>query len=94
MYSYVSDLHPQDAKTFLVKFADDTYLIVGAEMRHTVQQEIDGVKRWAESHNLRLNATNSRELLVTRGGRWRSPRGQMERVDQLRILGVVVFSDL
>ena len=55
---------------------------------------MDGVKRWAESNNLRLNATKSRELLVTRGRSPGPPLIWVKRVDQLRILGVVISSNL
>src|SRR6218665_828307 len=74
-----------------------TTLIVGARMRSTLQEELDGVAHWAANNNLRLNTTKSREMLIPRGGRWRTevpPPLVMERVGSLRILGVTIASDL
>ena len=52
-----SDLHPLHKENLYVKFADDTYLLVGSNMRHTVCEELDGVKKWAE---LKLNTDKSK----------------------------------
>src|SRR6218665_3361735 len=74
-----------------------TTLIVGARMRSTLQEELDGVAHWAANNNLRLNTTKFREMLIPRGGRWRTevpPPLVMERVGSLRILGVTIASDL
>src|SRR6218665_1672801 len=74
----------------------DTYQN-GARMRSTLQEELDGVAHWAANNNMRLNTTKSREMLIPRGGRWRTevpPPLAMERVGSLRILGVTIASDL
>src|SRR6218665_2422673 len=66
-------------------------------MRSTLQKELDGVAHWAANNNLRLNTAKSREMLIPRGGRWRTevpPPLAMERVGSLRILGVTIASDL
>ena len=66
-------------------------------MRHTVCEELDGVKKWAESNNLKLNTDKSKEMLVPKGGRWtvaEPPPLGMERVSELKIRGVLFTNDL
>ena len=94
---YVSDLHPRNAINIFVKFADDTYLIVGSSMRHTVQDELLGVQQWAETNNLRLNTNKSKEMIVVGSGRMHGPMPPpvgMERVEALKILGVWISAKL
>jgi hypothetical protein len=92
-----SDLHPIYAKNKIVKYADDTYLIIGAEMRDTVRAELDGIRTWATQNNLKLNTSKSREMLIARGGKWKvapPPLLDMERVASMVILGVTIRDDL
>src|SRR6218665_3840258 len=84
-------------ETLYVKFADDTYLLIGSNMRHTVCEELDGVKKWAELNNLKFNTDKSKEMLVPKSGRWTVPEPLllgMERVSELKILGVLFTNDL
>src|SRR6218665_4169736 len=79
----------------MMKYADDTYLMVGSRHISTAQKEFENISRWAELNNLKLNATKTKELIVFR----RRPsvafdhpepfiRGA-ERVATMRVLGVV-----
>ena len=84
-----SDLHPHHKENLYVKFADDIYFLVGANTRHTVCEELDGVKKWAELSNLKLNTDKSKEMLVQKSGRWTVPEPPplgMERVSELKSL--------
>src|SRR6218665_1777405 len=61
--------------------------------------ETEGVHRWATKNNLRLNFSKSREMLIVRGGRWWVPHpppfgNGIVRVDNMKILGVTIRSDL
>src|SRR6218665_2988726 len=92
-----SDLHPHHKENLYVKFADATYLLVGSNMRHTVCEEFDGVKKWAELNNLKLNTDKPKQMLVPKSGRWTVPEPPplgMERVYELKILGVLFTNDL
>jgi len=84
-----SDLHPVNQQNIIVKYADDTYLIVGASRRTTVQAELDHISTWAARNNLRLNATKSRELLIHRRRNFELPPpiAEVERVASMKILG-------
>lgn len=57
-----SDRRPVNARNRIVKYSDDTYVILGASKRVTVQEELNNVAAWAAPNNLKLNATKSREI--------------------------------
>src|SRR6218665_1630448 len=57
-----SDLHPVHDHNVIVKFADDTYLIVPGFKRDTTNKELEGIQHWASLNNLKLNPiTNLRK---------------------------------
>jgi len=47
----------------MVKFADDTYLIIPASNRGSCDEEKQHVGDWASSNNLRLNHVKSMEIV-------------------------------
>ena len=49
----------------IVQFADDTYLIVPGSKRDrpTINEELEGIHRWALLNNLMLNPNKSKETL-------------------------------
>ena len=63
-----SDLQPVHQQNKIVKYADDTYLIVPASMRPTLTTELDAIETWATHNHLKLNAISL--------GRWCSSDGQ------------------
>ena len=60
-----ADLQVANAGNELVKFADDTYLIIPADNIHTRAEEIENIETWARNNNLTLNKSISKNL----GGR-------------------------
>src|SRR6218665_100422 len=55
------------------------------------------LKKWAELNNLKHNTDKSKEMLIPKSGRWAVPEPPplgMERVSQLKILGVLFTNDL
>jgi len=50
-----ADLKPVHRSNKVVKFADDTYMIVPADNSETCVTELSHVNDWAERNNLRLN---------------------------------------
>ena len=56
------DLKPLHANNSLVKFADDTYLVVPAECANSRAAELDNIAAWA-AKNLQLNKLKTREVL-------------------------------
>jgi len=58
-----SDLRPIHAGNEIVKFADNTYLIVPASNTDTSPEELDHVQNWATDNNLQLNCKKSIEMV-------------------------------
>lgn len=97
--SYVvtgSDLRPLTPGNSMVKFADDTYLIIPASNHRSCAEEINHVGDWASSNHLRLNHVKSMEIVFV------SPRSRravdipspavptIPRVEEIKALGVTI----
>ena len=97
--SYVvtaSDLHPVSPGNCMVKYADDTYLIIPAVNAHTCAAEIASVEAWAANNNLTLNRLKSVEIVFV------APRSRravlipppavhgFQRVETIKMLGVTI----
>jgi len=52
----------------IVKFANDTYLLVGSNHLSTATEEFEHISAWAMKNNLHLNPNKTRELIVVRKG--------------------------
>ena len=84
----------------LVKFADDTYIVIPARCSDTRSAEIDGVEHWARANNLQMNRAKSKEIIIfvdTRRKRKAlepSPLPGVARVTTLKILGVTLTTTL
>ena len=64
--SYVanaSDLKAVTPGNQLVKFADDTYLVIPASNVDSRSAEVDNIETWARTNNLTLNRTKSKEIV-------------------------------
>jgi len=57
-----ADLKSSHPGSSLVKFADDTYLVVPSVNAGTRQQKMDNIATWAAANNLKLNALKSIEI--------------------------------
>ena len=96
--SYVvnaGDLKTKHAQNKLVKFADDTYLIVPSSMEGTRMEEISNISEWATRNNLTLNNSKTVEIIFSR------PRSRraitppalipgIARSDSMKMLGVTI----
>src|SRR6218665_769720 len=95
-----SDLLPIYAFNALMKYADDLYLFIGSSNISTATEEFSRTSQWADVNNLRLNPLNTRELIVLKSSyrRVNPPTNSVicgsEHVQYLRVLGVVISSDL
>src|SRR6218665_3100335 len=72
------------------------YLLVGSAMVHTVKEEFDNIKSWAAKNNLKIHPNKTKKIIFYRR---RYDRAQCssephisgaERVDALRVLGVIL----
>ena len=91
-----SDLRPITHGNLMVKFADDSYLIVPAANVQSCADEIAHVENWATENNLRLNRINSVEIAFV--SPWSQRAGKIpppavpgfERAESIKVLGVTV----
>jgi len=80
----------------VVKFADDTYVIVPAENSETCATKLSHVNDWAERNNLRLNCAKTKEMVFKAKGKRECaaqiplPCDGIERVSSLTALRVVI----
>ena len=91
------DLMPLTRGNQLVKYADDTYLIVPASNSSSIPAERENISVWALQCNLKINTSKTYEMIVKRKGKLHgliSPPliPDIKRVNCLKILGVT-FSD-
>src|SRR6218665_2806929 len=60
-----SDLHAKRPPNSMMKYADDSYLLVGSRQISTVNEEFSHIKAWAASNNLQLNPLKPESSLST-----------------------------
>jgi len=93
-----SDLHPTCPLNIMLKYADDTYVIVPSVNSHLLHSEIQHICDWAESNNLKLNVSKSTEIIFTSPHfketklPFPPPTPTITRLNRLTVLGVVVSS--
>ena len=97
--SYVvnaADLKPLHDGNKIVKYADDTYLLIPAVNSDKTQEELDHIERWACLNNLQLNRKKTVEIIFTRRAAGGKPIITpptligITRVNSLVILGVLI----
>jgi len=100
-YLETSDLQTVNPGNLMVKYADDTYLVIPACNVQSRAAELDNVEAWAEKNNLRLNRRKSVEIIFTEGRCRRQCRvippphlPEVTRVTKLKTLGVTISSSL
>ena len=81
----------------MVKFADDTYVIVLAQKSETCATELSHDNDWAERNNLRLNCAKIKEIVFQAKGKRGCtaqiplPCDVIERVSSLTALSIVML---
>lgn len=92
-----ADLKPLYNNNKMIKYADDTYLIIPEANINTTIDELANIESWSKVNNLRLNITKSIEVIFKkpRSSRNSPPRIEnIERHDNIKILGVHMNSNL
>jgi len=95
-----ADLWPIRPGNRIVKYADDTYLIVPEANSSFSGDELSNIQTWATRNNLNLNYTKSKEIVFrTRVARISTeqlppPCQFVERVDKLTVLGITINARL
>ena len=95
-----SDMHPINKGNVILKFADDTYLIIPESLSSTSQSELANIEQWSLDNNLKLNRNKSYEILFHPPrspiplSRLPSEISGVKRVSSLKCLGVVLSHNL
>ena len=94
-----SDLKTLSEVNILMKYADDTNLLVPSGTDVILEEEYLNVKRWAEVNKMLLNAAKTKEIVFRRPNLRSSsfdlPRlTGIERIAQSKLLGVVITDNL
>ena len=93
-----SDLKAITPGNIILKFADDSYLIVPQANTSSINSEIQHIQTWANQNNLSLNAKKSSEMIMTDKRSLVRTRGfsppaeipGINRVKKLTILGIII----
>ena len=88
-----SDLHPVNPLNIILKYADDTYLIVPSINSNLISLELQHLSLWASENNLKLNVCKSCEMIVhsphcKKQLVFPNPLPNIARVQVMNILGV------
>jgi len=94
-----ADLAAVTAGNVMVKFADDTYIVIPADNVDSRQTEIDHAEQWAEANNLKVNKAKYNEIIFTDKRRnlkqqLPSPLPGINRATSVKILGVTITGSL
>ena len=81
----------------LVKYADDTFLVVSADSISTRQDELHDIEQWSLANNLKLNCLKSLQVIFMDNRRKHTTCTQLpaeltdiKRVESINILGLGV----
>ena len=91
----IADLKPVSSLNWLMKYADDSYLLIGSRNVHSTQDELNHISSWATSkHRFHLNPTKTREMVVIRRNRpsmaAEPPIAGGSRNSTMNILGITI----
>ena len=68
--------------------ANDTYLIVPGSNIQTIPSELQHISEWPVCHNLKLNETKSKEIIISLQKTHISAATHLTRVESLTVLGI------
>jgi hypothetical protein len=94
-----SDLRTLSAMNILMKYADDTNLLVPANSDISLADEFSNIKQWAVDNRMTINVTKTKELVFRRPNPRHAvvnpaPLDQVEQVQCAKLLGVLLNSNL
>ena len=88
-----ADLQPKNQGNKLLKYTDDTYLLVPASKSSTAQDELNHIADWSRVNNLQLSKAKSKEMVFVASHKkptLKDPIQGSSQVDTLKMLGVVI----
>ena len=83
----------------LVKYADDMTLVVPQHTDCLIEEELKNIVTWAENNKQNINTNKTKEIIFWKTGKPSKAINiplipQIERVQQIRLLGVLLSSNL
>ena len=83
----------------LVKYADDTTLVVPQRTDCSIEVELQNIINWSHLNKLTINKSKTKEIIFWKSGKVSKNLNiptipQIERVQQVRLLGVILSSNL
>jgi len=95
---YASDLQTLSPHNVIIKYADDTTLLVGQLSSVDIQQEYDNICWWSARNWLTINSDKTKETVFHRPASRHlnilPPLSDIERVTQATLLGFDITSTL
>jgi hypothetical protein len=89
-----SDLKPLSSANILLKYADDTNLLVPENADISLPLEFENVKAWALLNKMIINFSKTREIVFHRPSPHQdlhpSVIDSIEQVNEVKLLGVVI----
>jgi hypothetical protein len=89
-----SDLIPLSLVNILLKYADDTSLLVPENTDIPISQEFDNIKTWAFHNKMIINFSKTKEIVFFRPNPYRSvhplPVDDIEQLLEAKVLGVIL----
>jgi len=93
-----NNLHTVHRTNLLVKYADDTYLIIPGANSSLIPDELNNITQWASSNNLKLNSSKSYEMIIHHPSKKLTSvpplHENITRTHQLTVLGVTFNNTL
>lgn len=92
-----TDLQTAFNTSKMIKYADDTYIILRGMHAHNRIHEIQNVNEWASKNNLQLNINKTKEIVFTtiRYNKELPPcLPNIQRVEEIKALGITLTSKL
>ena len=94
----IIDLKPTGTTNHIVKYADDTSLLIPQNHNVTLEDEFENIKQWIKTNKLTTNLFKTKELVFhhpnPRGFIPPPPLNNIERVKFAKLLGVFVIEML
>jgi len=95
---YTSDLQSQSPYNVIIKYADDTTLLVGQHSSVDISQEYDNMCSWSVRNKLTINTGKTKEIVfhrsATRHLNILPPLPDTERVSQATLPGIDITPTL
>ena len=95
---YASDLRTLSPYNVIIKYADDTTLLVGQHSSVDILQEYNNIYSWSAKNRLTINTAKTKEIVFHRPASRHlnipPPLPDIERVTQATLLGIDITSTL